>query len=117
MALASSVKQAKFYGGIYGGDEKQTMLECMHDLSSFSITADRDKVDGELLKSLNTFVGIYNAIPNYNNKFCYLMEKSGPQTSSLYLFWSEVEKAQGWWVCTAIDGDGFYALSPLGLAG
>ena len=89
----------------------------MLDLSSFKLSVNPNTVDAESLKSLNNVVGVYNAIPNYKGKFCYRMDKSGPQTRNLFLFWSADEGSQGWWVCTEINGKDYYALSPLGLAG
>ena len=90
----------------------------MQDASSFSMSADITKVvDAKLHKPINALVGTYNYTRSYNKKYCYFKEKSATQANSLFLFWSEQAKHQGWWVCPALDGQDYYALSPLGLAG
>ena len=98
--------------------EKKTKIECMLDASSFSMSADITKVvDAKLHKTINALVGTYNYKRSYNNKYCYFKEKNATQKNSSFLFWSDQPKNQGWWVCPALDGQDYYALSPLGLAG
>ena len=94
------------------------MDECMLDASSFSISADLTKVvDAKVQKTINALVGTYNYSRSYNNKYCYFKEKTATQKNNSFLFWSAEPKNQGWCVSPALDGQDYYALSPLGLAG